>query len=727
MAEWVRDAGGDMGLRAGDPESIGGYVLLDRLGAGGMGVVYLAQAHSGRYVAIKVVHQQLAEDVEFRIRFRHEVAAARRVSGAFTAPVVDSDPDADRPWMATLYTPGQSLRERVQHGGPLPPGELRLLAVGLVEALRDLHKVGVIHRDLKPDNIMLTDDGPRVIDFGISRAPEQQTLTVTGRILGTPPYMSPEQLTSARRVTPASDIFALGSVLTYATLGRGPFDADNHYLTAYNVTQEVPDIAALSGTVREIVQWCLAKDPSERPGPTDLLAAFHRVPPEDWGPSPVNTPISEEMPAPPPEQGRRRSRHVVALLTAGAIVVCAGAVWGTGLLDKNPATPPINADSRPPAPAKPSFKPKPEVEQITEFEPKGWALWEMQPQVAASHVQELSPDAQCATSPEILFCSIYGNFVTYDAETGKKRWNQSYPPGENVRIHGIAPFRNFGLYSTEKPGTGIRELHAVDLRAKNIVWSKSIPADLSGEYFVTVTDEVIVATWGGILEGFAASTGRRLWKVLPGRQKIATKSYEEIPSRDKRSFAVYGRPASSALRVNIATGEVISSVSIKNASIVATSDTSALAQPIDEEFEPSGSPILIDFATGKKIATNLPGEYHYIASDAGYIGFNASGHMIRASLFTGEILESIKTGIEVGNQKPFPSGRELYLKTLDSKIYCINAYSGLVQWHTAARRDPNRSLSDGTDPYGSPFKILGIQNGVIYAFSARDTIFAIGK
>ncbi|MFF7441571.1 serine/threonine-protein kinase [Streptomyces sp. NPDC008122] len=172
-----------MALRDNDPRGIGGYALLDRLGSGGMGTVFLARAESGWPVALKIVHEQFAADAEFRTRFRQEVRAARRVSGAFTAPVVDADPDAARPWMATAYVPGRALRDRVESEGPLSGAELRVLAVGLVEALRELHQVRVVHRDLKPDNVLLTEDGPRVIDFGISRAPDRQTLTVTGRIL----------------------------------------------------------------------------------------------------------------------------------------------------------------------------------------------------------------------------------------------------------------------------------------------------------------------------------------------------------------------------------------------------------------------------------------------------------------------------------------------------------------------------------------------------------------
>lgn len=271
-----------MTLRDGDPRTIGGYVLIARLGSGGMGTVYSGRAASGRLVAVKLVHQQFADDPEFRTRFRQEVAAARRVSGAFTAAVVDADPDAERPWMATQLVPGRTLGARVKADGPLRGSALRVLALGLVEALRELHTTGVIHRDLKPDNVMLTDDGPRVIDFGISRAAGQQTLTSTGQILGTPPYMSPEQLSAPARVRASSDVFSLGSVLVFAATGRGPFDAESHYMTAYRVVSDAPDIAGLTDSLRDVVGACLAKEAAARPGPDELLAVLAQVPAADW-------------------------------------------------------------------------------------------------------------------------------------------------------------------------------------------------------------------------------------------------------------------------------------------------------------------------------------------------------------------------------------------------------------------------------------------------------------
>ncbi|MFC7352903.1 MULTISPECIES: serine/threonine-protein kinase [Streptomyces] len=261
-----------------DPAAVGGYELLDRLGSGGMGMVYLARSASGRRVAVKVVHEQYAENEEFRMRFRQEIAAARRVSGAFTAPVVDADPEAVRPWMATLYVPGRTLAQRVREDGPLSGAELRVLALGLSEALQDIHRAGVVHRDLKPANVLMAEDGPRVIDFGISRVADHQMLTATGRALGTPPYMSPEQLASARDIGPASDVFSLAAVLTFAACGYGPFDAESSYTTAYNVVHTAPVLDDVPEVLRPVLARCLAKDPGLRPGLAELLPLFQALP-----------------------------------------------------------------------------------------------------------------------------------------------------------------------------------------------------------------------------------------------------------------------------------------------------------------------------------------------------------------------------------------------------------------------------------------------------------------
>ncbi|MEV7027053.1 serine/threonine-protein kinase [Kitasatospora sp. NPDC093558] len=253
-----------------DPREIGGYLLEGRLGAGGMGVVYRARSVSGRRVAVKVIRPELAADAEFRARFRQEVTAARKVSGAFTAPVLDADADAPAPWLATLFIPGPSLGERVADQGPLTPPEVRRLAAGLAEALQAIHRVGLIHRDLKPGNVLLAEDGPRVIDFGIARSVGESPLTSTGVAVGTPPFMAPEQFRSGT-ATPATDVFALGSVLVFAATGRSPFGADSSHAVGYRVVHEEPSLTGLAAELRPLIAACLAKEPEQRPTVEALL------------------------------------------------------------------------------------------------------------------------------------------------------------------------------------------------------------------------------------------------------------------------------------------------------------------------------------------------------------------------------------------------------------------------------------------------------------------------
>ncbi|MGX1501752.1 UNVERIFIED_CONTAM: serine/threonine protein kinase [Streptomyces graminofaciens] len=254
-------------LRAEDPSRIGSYVLLGRLGAGGMGLVYLGRGAHGRMAAVKVVHAQLAHDQEFRRRFRAEVRSAQRVDGAWTAPVLDFDTESSTPWLATGYVPGLTLHEAVTgHGGRLPQESVWSLAAGLVGALQNIHGSGLVHRDLKPSNVMLTLDGPRVIDFGVARAADASVATRTGAVIGSPGYMSPEQV-RGRHVTAVSDVFSLGTVLAFAATGRHPFgDSDSgSYALMMRVMEDDPDLAGLPDTLAGLVRRCMAKDPGQRP------------------------------------------------------------------------------------------------------------------------------------------------------------------------------------------------------------------------------------------------------------------------------------------------------------------------------------------------------------------------------------------------------------------------------------------------------------------------------
>jgi eukaryotic-like serine/threonine-protein kinase len=287
------------GLRAGDPQSVGPYRLLGRLGTGGMGQVFLGRSAGGRLVAVKVIRPELAEEPGFRARFAREVAAARTVCGLFTAPVADADVQGRVPWLATAYVAGPSLADAVDDQGPLPVDSVLTLAAGLAEGLEAIHAAGLVHRDLKPSNVLLAADGPRVIDFGISRAAEASVLTQAGTVMGSPGYMSPEQA-QGRAVGPASDVFSLGAVLTFAATGQGPFGTGATPALIYRVVYQQPDTTRLPKPIRPLVERCLAKDPGQRPATTDLLAALGSPEPvEDWLPGPLTEVLSRYAPPPP--------------------------------------------------------------------------------------------------------------------------------------------------------------------------------------------------------------------------------------------------------------------------------------------------------------------------------------------------------------------------------------------------------------------------------------------
>ncbi|MEU6537993.1 PQQ-binding-like beta-propeller repeat protein [Streptomyces sp. NPDC047000] len=255
-----------------DPRRIGPFEVLGRLGAGGMGLVYLARSASGRRVAIKTVRTELAEDQLFRVRFTREVEAARAVSGFYTAAVVDADPRAAVPWLATAYVPAPSLEEIVNDCGPLPAQAVRWLAAGVAEALQSIHGAGLVHRDLKPSNVLVVEDGPRVIDFGIASGVSNTRLTMTNVAVGTPAYMSPEQAKDSRSVTGASDVFSLGSMLVFAATGHPPFHGANPVETVFMLLREEPDLEGLPDELRPLIDSCMQMDATARPNPADLQA-----------------------------------------------------------------------------------------------------------------------------------------------------------------------------------------------------------------------------------------------------------------------------------------------------------------------------------------------------------------------------------------------------------------------------------------------------------------------
>lgn len=341
-------------LGAAEPTHVGPFRALAVLGRGGMGRVLLAVGPDGQLAAVKQVRAELAGDEEFRARFRREVEASGKVSGAYTAPVIDADPEAETPWLASRFVAGPALSRALDEGGPLPEPAVRRLAAGLAHALADVHGAGLIHRDLKPSNVLLAEDGVRVIDFGIVRAVGDQTrITHTGMLIGSPSFMSPEQALG-QELTPASDVFSLGATLVAACTGRVPFGGGGAVpKVLLDVVHAEPDLDGVPEGLRGIVERCLAKDPAARPAPWELLDLLGRVQPVGaaW-PEPVPRLIAEQraeiaglvtVPPPPsahaPDPGppveappgpRRRWNPYLVAAAVAVVVAAATGLTATG-------------------------------------------------------------------------------------------------------------------------------------------------------------------------------------------------------------------------------------------------------------------------------------------------------------------------------------------------------------------------------------------------------------
>ncbi|MFE7509581.1 serine/threonine-protein kinase [Promicromonospora sp. NPDC057488] len=264
-------------LEPGDPQELGGYQLLGRIGAGGMGAVYLAETRTGRRLALKAILREHVQDPEFRTRFRREAAAAMKVRGRFLATLIDADPDGEQPWLAVEYVEGPALSAVVRTQGPLPEADVRRMLAGVAEALRAVHQAGIVHRDLKPSNILLGADGPFVIDFGIAQGSDSTSLTRTGLKVGTPAFMAPEQVRGSL-ATPAADVWALGAVALYAATGQRAFGEGDTTVVYYRVVHEEPDLTGCPDWLLPLVQACLSKDPEARPDLPEVLDFLNDVP-----------------------------------------------------------------------------------------------------------------------------------------------------------------------------------------------------------------------------------------------------------------------------------------------------------------------------------------------------------------------------------------------------------------------------------------------------------------
>ncbi|MFE9068204.1 PQQ-binding-like beta-propeller repeat protein [Streptomyces violaceusniger] len=547
------------GPEAEDPEYAGQYRLEARLGSGGMGVVHLARSPSGRRLAVKVVHAAYAEDPEFRARFRQEVAAARRVSGAFTAPVVDADPEAPRPWMATLYIPGPTIAEHVKRSGPLPPDETVQLAAGLAEALRDIHRVGVVHRDLKPSNVLLAADGPKVIDFGISRPSDSELRTETGQLIGTPPFMAPEQFQRPRAVGPAADVFALGSLLVHAATGRGPFESESPYIVAYQVVHDEADLAGVPDELLPLIQRCLAKNPEERPTPDALMTVLRAVrgphPPMPRGPVPLvpqqRTPEPHSLPggrgervggatdthvkaasepAPrlmkdmkaEPEPVAAEPESVTAEPTADEPVARRGvrrwALSGLAALVLLGAGTVVAL--RPFGGADASGGRQPRNSAATA---EAWRPWTAGLDVGKAARSGARP-AFCSYGAGALYCTRRGiEAARVDPDDGRVVWSRpsaAGSPGDGEAIS--PPVFSGGLVQTVSPDGG--RLRALDPTTHDVRWGREVSRYDGGVY--SSGDTVLLAAPDGTVTAVNGATNKERWSHrLPGHARPAFFSY----------------------------------------------------------------------------------------------------------------------------------------------------------------------------------------------------------
>ncbi|MFE3071209.1 serine/threonine-protein kinase [Streptomyces sp. NPDC059247] len=291
-----------MRLRREDPRIVGSFRLHRRLGAGGMGVVYLGSDRRGQRVALKVIRPDLAEDQEFRSRFAREVSAARRIRGGCTARLVAADLEAERPWFATQYVPGPSLHDRVAEEGPLRAADVATIGAALSEGLVAVHEAGVVHRDLKPSNILLSPKGPRIIDFGIAWATGASTLTHVGTAVGSPGFLAPEQVRGAA-VTPATDVFSLGATLAYAAMADSPFGHGSSEVMLYRVVHEEPQLHGVPDALAPLIRACLAKDPEDRPSTLQLSMRLKEIAAREAQGLPVSRP--------PAQRERTEERHTL--------------------------------------------------------------------------------------------------------------------------------------------------------------------------------------------------------------------------------------------------------------------------------------------------------------------------------------------------------------------------------------------------------------------------------
>ncbi|MEV8536578.1 serine/threonine-protein kinase [Streptomyces sp. NPDC051211] len=721
--------------QAGFPEYAGQYRLESVLGSGGMGVVHLATSASGLKLAVKVVHADHAVDPEFRARFRQEIAAARRVSGAFTAPVVDADPDAERPWMATLFIDAPTLAERARErllDGP----ELARLGAGLAEALRDIHRAGVVHRDLKPSNVLMAADGPKVIDFGISRPYDSDLRTETGKLIGTPPFMAPEQFQRPREVGPAADVFAMGAVLVHAATGRGPFDSDSPYIVAYQVVHHEPDLAGVPPALTGIVGRCLAKDPAARPSADELIVGLRAAAyptSEDtraFIPVPRRPAVVEEVthrraepgaaragaaragaaraeavgarstPGPQnPQKPRSRwirwNRRRAGALGLGLLLV-GGAV--AGYLEFRTGTEPARRSTAAESPAGPLA-----------FRPWTVRLGEQRP---ANHAPA------CSWASGALYCAGVGVAAArLDPSDGSRQWSVAAAGRSGSTAQHTAPLQAGGLVLVVPDGSEL--LRALDPATGGERWTKRLPG---GAKVVPAGSQVLIAAVDGGVTALDAATGtvrwaKRLggtgsvWRPGPEQSGRAT-VYLATPGPDGGSTQVAAvDPADGNLLWQLRAPGLVTPVGVAGGSLYLLPD---------DGRSKTGSVVRIDLRTravrGIPLTAPLLQAQAEVGPDGVVYLFGTSGTLVAVG-GRGEQWR-LETGVSVASRPVFGAGR-VHLTAADGRLLAVDAAAGRLVGQTDPRMGTGRNTYAGTRP--APV----VADGRVFAAAPDGSVFAV--
>ncbi|MFC5214194.1 serine/threonine-protein kinase [Streptomyces coerulescens] len=687
------------GAEAELPEYAGHYRLESHLGSGGMGVVHLARSTSGMQLAVKVVHAEFARDPEFRGRFRQEVGAARRVSGAFTAPVVDADPEAERPWMATLFIPGPTLSDHVKRNGPMEPAQLRRLMAGLAEALRDIHRVGVVHRDLKPSNVLLAEDGPKVIDFGISRPKDSELRTETGKLIGTPPFMAPEQFRRPREVGPAADIFALGSVMVHAATGRGPFDSDSPYVVAYQVVHDEPDLKDVPENLAPLVLRCLAKEPEDRPTPDELMRELRSVAasydtqafiPAQRATEPRDPerPHAEPQPkpAPMPKKARLLKRGALA---AATLALVAGGGAGVWLMKDGAEAQPRPSDGASTAAA-------------------GFSPWAVKP------TPKVTGLPRCSYERQRLLCTQAGLVSALDPADGRVLWRYALAKGD---VPGQAPALSGGLaHVLTNAG---RRLEALDPASGEARWKLDVSSYRGFRY---AGGMLVLISADGRATGIDSASGKTTWeRRIPGLSEAYVVSFPGSPWVLVASTAADGtRTRVMALDPN--TGVVRWDARLDGAlTPVGASQSEVFLLSAGGDYGEAKAVVRYTPGSGatRRVPLPVPVAQAQASVHQGVVYLlGTGGSLVAVDTRAGRQLWSLETAVSQGSA-PVCDGRRVYFSAADGRLLAVDAAKGRMLGQTRPR------LSENSTQATTALPTPGTLDGRVFATAPDGTVFSV--